>query len=136
MNIQWRNLISLFADIIGIVGIPALAVSTLGLYRDVRKAREPQTVSHGCLEFGRADDKTGINLVPLSEVMAIPRAGDVVLLPGEYCDHKNYGGGTYKVESVVFSYLRADPKEVGQPCPALQSKITINVRDIQVENAE
>ena len=134
MNFQWPDPISFVADIIAIIGIPTLAVSTRILYQDAKKAREPQSVSHGCLEFGHADDKTGINVVPLTEVTAIPRPGDTVLLPGEYVDHKNYGGGVYKVESVVFSYLPADPKEVNQPCPALPSKITINVRDMRDEN--
>jgi len=121
---------------VAIVGIPTLAYSTRHLYKDLKKAREPQSVSHGCLEFGRADNKTGINLVPLTEVTAIPRVGDTVLLPGEYVDHKNYGGGAYKVESVVFSYLPADPNEVNQPCPALPSKITINVQNILDKKAE
>lgn len=98
--------ISLIADVISIIGIPILAISTRNLYRDAKKAREPQSVSHGCLEFGRAHNKSGINLVPLSDVTAIPRPGDTVVLPGEYVDHKNYGDGVYKVESVLFSYPR------------------------------
>lgn len=131
MSFPLPDPISLIADIIAIVGIPTLAVSTRNLYRDAKKAREPQSVSHGCLEFGHADGhRTGINLVPLTEVTAIPRPGDTVLLPGEYVDHKNYGGGIYKVESVFFSYLPADPKEVDQPCPALPSKISVNVRKV------
>ena len=134
MTCHWPDPISFVADIIAIIGIPTLRVAIRNLYKDVKKAREPQTVSHGCLEFADADDKTGINLVPLTEVAAIPRHGDTVLLPGEYVDHKNYDGGVYKVESVVFSYLHADPKEVNQPCPALPSKITINVRNMQDEN--
>ena len=136
MNFQWPDPISFVADIVAIVGIPVLIYSTKSLYKDLKKTREPQSVSHGCLEFARADNKNGINLVPLSEVTAIPRVGDVVLLPGEYDDLKNYGGGVYKVESVVFSYLPADPKEVGQPCPALESKITINVQNLQDEKAK
>lgn len=131
MTFTWPDPISFVADIIAIVGIPTLYVATKNLYKDVRRSREPQAVSHGCLEFGRADDKTGINLVPLTEVTAIPRPGDMVLLPGEYVDHKNYGGGLYRAESVFFTYLPADPKEVDQPCPALPSKIIVNVREIR-----
>ena len=127
MSFQWPDPISFVADIIAIVGIPALVVSTAKLYHDAKKAREPQSVSHGCLEFNDVDREVAINLVPLREVTAIPRAGDVVLLPGETVNDKNYGGGDYRVQSVEFSYLPA-ADEVDQPCPALPSKIIVNVR--------
>jgi hypothetical protein len=133
MSFQWPDPISLIADVISIFGIPTLAVSTLSLYQDVKKAREPQAVSHGCLEFYDANRKVGVNLVPLEEISAIPRAGDIVLLPGmtDRADHwKNYGGGNYKVLSVEFSYLEAQD-EVDQPCPALPSKIIAVVSKIE-----
>ncbi len=76
MTFQWPDPISFVADIIAIIGIPTLFIATRNLYRDVEKAREPQSVSHGCLEFSYADRKVGINLIPLKEVSAIPRAGD------------------------------------------------------------
>ena len=43
--------ISFVADVIAIVGIPALAVSTAKLYKDAKRAREPQSVGHECLGF-------------------------------------------------------------------------------------
>jgi hypothetical protein len=110
MFFNWPDPISFVADFIAIVGIPTLAVSTRNLYSDAKKAREPQSVSHGCLEFYDEDKGVGINLVPLKEITAIPRAGDLVLLPGETdrADHwKNYGGGNYEVLRVEFSYLEA-----------------------------
>jgi hypothetical protein len=132
MTFLWPDPISLVADIIAIVGIPTLAVSTTKLYKDAKKAREPQSVSHGCLEFSYVDQKCGINLVPLTEVTAIPRAGDRVFLPGETRNGKNLGGGLYEVEDVAFSYLEA-PDEVDQPCPALPSKIMVRVRSLNSE---
>ncbi len=132
MTFQWPDPISFVADIIAIVGIPTLFVATKNLYRDVKKEREPQSVSHGCLEFSYADRKIGINLVPLTEVTAIPRAGDRVFLPGETRNGKNLGGGLYEVEDVAFSYLEA-PDEVDQPCPALPSKIMVRVRSLSSE---
>ena len=138
MNFQWPDPISLFADIISIVGIPTLAYSTMKLYGDLKKAGEPQAVSHGCLEFNDVDKEVGVNLVPLTEITAIPRAGDIVLLPGmtDRTDHwKSYGGGDYRVLSVEFSYLEAQD-EVDQPCPALPSKIIANVRKIESQSAE
>jgi hypothetical protein len=131
MIFTWPDPISLVADIIAIVGIPTLAVSTAKLYKDEKKAREPQNVSHGCLEFYDVDEEVGINLVPLTEVTAIPRAGDNVLLPGEYHDKKYWGGGDYTVIDVEFTYFAA-PDEVNQPCPALPSKIIVSVRKRQV----
>lgn len=128
MTFQWPDPISFVADIIAIVGIPTLAVSTEKLYKDAKRAREPQNVSHGCLEFYDVDHKAAINLVPLKEITAIPRAGDDVLLPGEYHDQKFVGSGNYRVVDVEFAYLAA-PDEVDQPCPALPSKIIVRVRN-------
>jgi len=122
--------ISLFADVIAIVGIPTLAVSTVNLYRQEKKALQPQSVSHGCLEFADADRRLGINLVPLTDVTAIPRAGDVVFLPGETRGQENRGAGTYRVVRVEFAYLEDYDGEVDQPCPALPSKIIAYVRSL------
>jgi hypothetical protein len=132
MGFAWPDPISLVADIVALVGIPTLSYSTWTLYKQTKKAREPQSVSHGCLEFANADKDCGINLVPLEAVTAIPRAGDRVLLPGETHDFKNFGGGLYEVLSVEFTYLEA-PDEVDQPCPALPSKIIVNVRSLSRE---
>jgi hypothetical protein len=130
MSFSWPDPISFFADVITLVGIPTLAYSTWSLYKQAKKAREPQTVSHGCLEFAYADIKCGINLVPLETVTAIPRIGDHVYLPGETRNFKNLGGGYYEVISVDFTYLEA-PDEVDQPCPALPSKIIVKVRSLK-----
>jgi hypothetical protein len=132
MPFTWPDPIGFVADIIAILGIPTLVFSTAKLYKDTKKAREPQSVSHGCLEFSYADRKIAINLVPLTEVTAIPRAGDRVFLPGETRGGKNLGGGLYEVEDVAFSYLEA-PDEVDQPCPALPSKIMVRVRSLNGE---
>jgi hypothetical protein len=136
MSFQWPDPISLLADIIAIIGIPTLAVSTRNLYSDAKKAGEPQSVSHGCLEFADVDQRVGINLVPLKEITAIPRAGDIVLLPGETRDHENRGGGNYRVLSVEFSYLEDYYGEVDQPCAALPSKIIVNVRNMENERPD
>lgn len=130
MNFQWgMATISFVADVIAIVGIPALAVSTAKLYKDAKKAREPQSVGHECLGFFDLDLEVGINLVPLASTPAIPRPGDIVSLPGEFHGNENPGAGTYKVESVHFIFCPA-PREVDEPTPALFSRITINVRQI------
>jgi hypothetical protein len=133
MSFQWPDPISGIADFITFVGVPVLVYTTFGLYRELKKARQPQSVSHGCLEFADADRRLAINLVPLEEVTAIPRAGDIVLLPGETRGQENRGAGNYRVLSVEFIYLEDFEEEVDQPCAALPSKIVVNVRNMQNE---
>jgi hypothetical protein len=129
MIFTWPDPIGLVADVVTIFGIPAVYVSTRQFYREAKKAREPQSVSQGCLEFNDTDQDVGINLVPLKDVTAIPRAGDRVYLPGETRGSENRGGGLYEVLDVRFSYVQAP--EVDQPCPALPSKIMVQVRDLR-----
>jgi hypothetical protein len=119
--------ISFVADLVTLFGIPALAYATYQLYKNAKRAREPQAVSHGCLEFYDIENEVGINLVPLDTVVAIPREGDSVLLPGDM-DHGYLGGGDYDVLSVEFTFVPPLHGEVDQPCPALPGKIIVVVR--------
>src|ERR1700732_950136 len=100
MEFIWPDPSSFVADVVTIIGIPVLAVTTWKLYREYLKAREIKNVSQDCLEF--AERGVGINLVPLERVAAFPRPGDIVYLPGEMIEGKNYGGGEYEVETVSF----------------------------------
>jgi hypothetical protein len=134
MSFTWPDPISFVADIVAIIGIPTLAVSTINLYQEAKKAREPQTVSYGCLEFCDIEDKCGVNLVPLEKATAIPRVGDQVYLPGETQDSKAYGRGYYEVLKVVFGYSEAP--EIDQPCPALPAKIVVHVRELRREKVQ
>jgi hypothetical protein len=124
MVFTWPDPISLVADILTIVGIPVLAVTTGRLYQEYSKSREAKNVSQDCLEFN--EKGTGINLVPLETVAAFPRPGDIVFLPGEMHEGKNYGGGEYEVEKVAFTFNEAP--EIDQPCPAVPSKVVAYVR--------
>jgi len=124
MIFTWPDPISLAADVVTIVGIPVLAVTTRGLYREYAKSREVKNVSQDCLEFN--ENKTGVNLVPLERVRAFPRPGDLVFLPGETHEGKNYGGGEYEVERVAFTFNEAP--EIDEPCPAVPSKVVAYVR--------
>jgi len=121
---KWFELVGLVANIVTTAGIPVLAVTTIGLYRQFLKDREIKSVSQDCLEFTESD--TGINLVPLDRVAAFPRPGDIVFLPGETHDGRNYGGGRYLVESVALTFHEAP--EINQPCPAVRSKVIAFVR--------
>jgi hypothetical protein len=131
----WPDPLSLAADVITIIGLPTLAWSTLRLWCEFKKERAEaierraeeerrEIVSVGCLEF--SDERAAINLVPLEKVTAFPRPGDIVFLPGETREGRNWGGGTYEVERVSFSFLEAP--EIDQPCPAVPSKVIAHVR--------
>jgi len=128
MLFQLPDPISLVADAVTFVGIPALACSTYQLWQGLRRERAERkafrSVSQGCLEF--SDEKVGINLVPLETVAALPRPGDIVFLPGETRAGENRGEGVYEVEKVSFTFLEAP--EIDQPCPAVPSKVVAHVR--------
>jgi hypothetical protein len=135
MSFQWPDPISLVADAVTIVGLPALVWSTWKLWGEfqaekraavLHRAEEErrQTVSVGCLQF--SEGRTGINLVPLEEISVFPRPGDFVFLPGETREGRNWGSGEYEVERVSFTFLEAP--EIDQPCPAVPSKVIAHVR--------
>jgi hypothetical protein len=124
MVFKWPDPISFVADIIAIIGIPTLAVTTYQFYQAYLKRKEIKNVSQYCLEFNERG--TGINLVPLERVTGYPRPGDIVFLPGETVEGKNYGGGEYEVERVAFTFHEAP--EIDEPCPAVPSKVVAYVR--------
>jgi hypothetical protein len=137
MTFQWPAPISLVADVIAIVGLPTLIISTIQLYRESKKeraeakkaleeAQRRRGVSEDCVSFYDVDKKCAINLVPFRQLWAIPRVGDHVHLPGETDGGENYGGGKYEVVDVDFHY-RVDSK--AHPfIPATTSVIEIMVR--------
>jgi hypothetical protein len=137
MKFMWPDPISIVADAVTIVGLPTLAWSTFRLWSDFRKEKAEavlrraeeerrEIVSVGCLQFVDEDEGVGINVIPFERVAAFPRPGDVVFLPGETREGKNYGGGVYEVERVSASFLEAP--EIDQPCPAVSSKVIAHVR--------
>jgi hypothetical protein len=73
-------------------------------------AREGTLDSLNCLEFV-VGDGTCINLVPLQTLHSLPRAGDVILLPGDRAgEDGEFLTGAYLVESVEHFYTRAEYK--------------------------
>jgi hypothetical protein len=139
MTFQWPDPISLVADAITFVGFPTLVVSTLKLYREVKKQREEarkereearraRGVSEDCVSFRDVDQKCAINLVPFKQIAVIPRVGDNVYLPGETDGEQNYGGGKYAVVGVDFHYR--EDSEAHPFIPASASAIEIHVRKI------
>jgi hypothetical protein len=114
MMIGLINRISTYAELVGFaIGLPAV----IGTYyesfkarQEARREREGRLHSLGCLEFVSGDGEC-INLVPLETLHSLPRAGDVILLPGEGVGaSKQFLPGSYLVESVEHFYTRVDRK--------------------------
>lgn len=117
--------ISPYADVITFfIGLPAV----LGTYyqsfktrQEARREREGRLHSKDCLEFVSLDGDC-INLVPLETLHSLPKAGDMILLPG----NRHGGGqevylpGAYLVESVEHFY---SPIEY-RGCHPLEARLT------------
>ena len=93
------------------IGLPVMAAAyyeSFKVRQEARRAREGTLHSLNCLEFV-AGDGTCINLVPLETLHSLPRAGDVILLPGDGTGvDGNFLTGAYLVESVEHFYARAE----------------------------
>ena len=115
MNIhRWLSLIAQYSSIIGfLIGLPfvfAAYYQSLKTRKEARQVREGTLHTRDCLEFV-AGDGTCINLVPLETLHSLPRAGDVILLPGHGSGvDDEFIAGAYLVEKVEHFYTRADHK--------------------------
>ena len=78
--------ISPYADLVTFfIGLPVVLATYYQSFKtrqEARRAREGRLHSQDCLEFV-AGDGDCINLVPLETLHSLPRAGDVILLPGK-----------------------------------------------------
>ncbi|MGH9598465.1 MAG: hypothetical protein ACRD27_01265, partial [Terracidiphilus sp.] len=96
-----------------VVGLPAVIgayYESLKMRQEARRAREGTLESKNCLEFV-ALDGTCINLVPLETLHSLPRAGDVILLPGDGpVAGAEFLPGAYLVDSVEHIYTPAQHK--------------------------
>jgi hypothetical protein len=126
MSFNLPDPISLIADIVTLIGVPTLAVSTWKLYQAEREQRKPKGVSQGCVSFYDVDQKVNINLIPFEHLVALPRTGDQITLPGETADGKSYGDGVYKVQGVEIHCV--ERPDLPRPTSAATSVITVNVR--------
>jgi hypothetical protein len=96
-----------------LIGLPTVIAAYYQSWKarqEARLARESPLMSANCLEFV-AGDGACINLVPLETLHSLPRAGDVVLLPG----HGVGAGGefvpaAYLVKAIEYIYTGADHK--------------------------
>jgi hypothetical protein len=85
--------------------------------QEAHREREGRLHSQDCLEFISGDGDC-INVVPLETLHSLPKAGDVVLLPGDGIANTRdtFVTGAYLIESVEHIYTqvvhkRARPRE-------------------------
>ena len=114
MTHHWIALIAQYSSVVGfMIGLPVMAAAYYESFKtrqEARRAREGTLDSFNCLEFV-AGDGTCINLVPLETLHSLPRAGDVILLPGVGTGMEGeFRTGAYLVESVEHFYTRAEYK--------------------------
>jgi len=112
MTHHWISLIAQYSSVVGfMIGLPVMVAAyyeSFKVRQEARRAREGTLHSLNCLEFV-AGDGTCINLVPLETLHSLPRAGDVILLPGDGTGvDGNFLTGAYLVESVEHIYTRAE----------------------------
>jgi hypothetical protein len=106
--------VSRYTSLIGFtIGFPTVMATYYEAYKarqEARRERDGTLHSLNCLEF---IDGAGscINVVPLETLHSLPKAGDVVLLPGDGVDRNATNlTGAYLVESIEHIYTNADYK--------------------------
>jgi hypothetical protein len=115
-----------------VIGLPAM----VGAYyqpwkarQEAREAREEMVHSADCLEFVSGDGSC-INLVPLDTLHSLPKAGDVVMLPGHGVGTSvEFLPGAYLVDTVEHIYSRVESKG-SRPQEARLSKAVAQVTSL------
>lgn len=96
-----------------LIGLPTAIATFYQSFKtrqEAQQARDGMLHSMDCLEFV-AGDGTCINLVPLETLHSLPRAGDVILLPGHgISDGTEFLPGAYLVEAVEHIYTQVERK--------------------------
>ena len=133
MTHHWISLIAQYSSVVGfMIGLPVMAgayYESLKARQEVRREREGRLHSQNCLEFV-AGDGNCINLVPLETLHSLPRAGDVIMLPGEGVGGSSkYLPGAYLVESVEHFYSPINSKG-SRPLEARLTKAVAKVASL------
>jgi hypothetical protein len=131
--IETAGLISRYASIVGFTIALPMTVATyyqsFKARQEARQARNGEVHSFNCLEFV-AGDGSCINLVPLDTLHSLPKAGDVVMLPGHGVGKdEEFLPGAYLVESVEHIYTRMDTKG-SRPLEARLTKAVAQVTSL------
>jgi hypothetical protein len=118
-----------------LIGLPTIIGAYYQSWRarqEARAVREGTLHSMNCLEF-IAGDGSCINLVPLETLHSLPKAGDVVLLPGHGIGgNGEFLPGAYLVESIEHLYTPVELKG-SRPQEARLTKAVAKVTSLNPE---
>ena len=119
--------ISPYADIITfVIAIPTVLATYYQAFKTRQEAirdRRGMLHSRDCLEFVSLNGDC-INVAPLERLHSLPKAGDVILLPGDGVREGTvFLPGAYLVESVEHYYARVEKKG----CRPLEARLTKTV---------
>jgi len=130
MPLSWLDHFGSIASILGLlIGLPAVLAALYQAQKtrqEARQVREGTMHSRDCLEF-IVGDGTTVNVVPLETLNWLPRAGDIILLPGDGVVQGNeLIPGAYLVESLEHFYAPATHK-LRRPQEARLTKVVCSV---------
>lgn len=148
MSLSWLDHFGSVASILGLlIGLPAILAALYQAQKarqEAKQVREGSMHSRDCLEF-IVGDGTTINVVPLETLNWLPRAGDIIMLPGDGVGKaKQFIPGAYLVESLEHFYAPATHKR-RRPQEARLTKVVCSVTtlnptfssgDIKLETAD
>ncbi len=108
--IQWNAYLGILCSLVILPTVGATYYQAWKARQEAKEARNGLLHAKDCLEFV-VDDGTCINLIPLETLHSLPKAGDVVLLPGDGIDRdKRFVPGAYRVERIEHIYTPAEVK--------------------------
>jgi hypothetical protein len=125
----WSPFITVGGFLIGLPIVLATYYQSIKTRHEAIRERDGRLHSKDCLEFV-AFDGTCINLVPLESLHSLPRAGDIIMLPGG-----GIGGSVeflpsaYLVESIEHIYTPAMWKST-RPLEARLTKAVARVTSL------
>jgi hypothetical protein len=130
VSLSWLDHFGSVASILGLlIGLPAILAALYQAHKarqEAKQVREGSMHSRDCLEF-IVGDGTTVNVVPLETLNWLPRAGDIILLPGNGIDVGNeFLPSAYLVESLEHFYAPATHKR-RRPQEARLTKVVCSV---------
>jgi hypothetical protein len=130
----WSPFITVTAFLIGFPTVLATYYQAFKTRQEARNEREGTLHARNCLEFVTLDGSC-INLVPLETLHSLPRAGDVILLPGSgVYEGAEFLPGAYLVESIEHIYSPVKWKRA-RPLEARLTKAVAKVTSINPASA-
>jgi hypothetical protein len=107
--VQWNAYLGILCSL---VILPTVAATYYLAFKARKEAREWREGIHSlnCLEFVVADGSC-INLIPLETLHTFPKAGDIVLLPGDGVGgDARFTPGAYRIERIEHIYTPTQTK--------------------------